>query len=287
MRRSRRTVLETGIRVSLADMVQITRSSHLSESRVYYTDMVYPVTTDRPRGILTEADREYLMSDKSGYTHQQQSNAKRRITERIVNALLDFKILENHLDEEIRDDVFDLFDMIDVSDEDITYGKREDYLMALTDLLAFIYRETREGTEHHPTFAQQLETAVVQGEFEPGTTYYGPHNIDIEVTFEKVHPEAINIQAIAERIEEDGIDSLTEAEMREFLKVLSRSKHLDTDKIQKEFNEWVDEFEEEHPISPNSIGEILAHVEGKDPGLVRMGLKPDDSSGEDETDQDS
>lgn len=54
---------------------------------------------DRPRGILSKADREYLCGQKE-YAHaQSESNRKQDIRNRVQNSLRDFRILSQLLDQ--------------------------------------------------------------------------------------------------------------------------------------------------------------------------------------------
>jgi len=94
---------------------------------------------DRPRGILTPADREYLISDKSGYSHQAQHKRKKAIKKRIVNALLDFALLENYLDEELREEIFTPFDTGNVFNEGTElYSSEQHYTSVFSNLIAFL-----------------------------------------------------------------------------------------------------------------------------------------------------
>lgn len=52
--------------------------------------------TDRKRGILTQADREYLLGKKS-VSGQDERNMRYRIRQRIVNSLLDIRIIVDYL----------------------------------------------------------------------------------------------------------------------------------------------------------------------------------------------
>lgn len=52
----------------------------------------------RPRGILTQADRKYLQGEKE-LTGQSARNTRRRIRNRLYHALLDFSVLWSYLEE--------------------------------------------------------------------------------------------------------------------------------------------------------------------------------------------
>jgi hypothetical protein len=62
---------------------------------------------ERPRGILSTADREYLFGQREYEHPQSEANRKQDIRERIVNSFLDFSALALRLSEEEREKVFD------------------------------------------------------------------------------------------------------------------------------------------------------------------------------------
>ena len=69
----------------------------------------------RPRGFLTEADRRYLLgtSDLEPRSHGER-RARERIRNRFFNALLDFVLVEEHLADRDREQVFEKL----ISDDD-------------------------------------------------------------------------------------------------------------------------------------------------------------------------
>lgn len=221
---------------------------------------------DRPRGILSSADRKYLTSDKSGYTHQAQYKRETEIRQRVVNGLLDFAILEAHLDADLRDDIFGALDGRQPTDEDETGGPFADmmlYATCICDLIAFLYRGLRAETDRHPPFETALENGVVQGEFEPGTVHYGKHTI--EITFEQHPTEQVDIPSVIERMRTETVDTLTEGETRVLLELLARSNRMSIDALGDEFDRWVADFEAEYGFAPSSIHQILAHIDNGNP----------------------
>ncbi|AGB16446.1 hypothetical protein Halru_1847 [Halovivax ruber XH-70] len=227
---------------------------------------------DRPRGILSQADREYLISDKSGYSHQAQHKRKKAIKERITNALLDIALIENHLDKELREEVFTPFDTTNVFNENIElYSSEEHYTSVFSNMIAFLYRETKEETGFNPSFSTSLENGIVSGEFEPGTAYYGPHNVDIDITFDKLPERRINVKSITERAKRDGPKTLNEGEMTSVIGILARSDSVNPEELQDEFQEWVEEFEEENERSPASMAEIFSQLDHGTPFSYNFG----------------
>ena len=232
---------------------------------------------DRPRGILSQADREYLVSDKSGYSHQAQHKRKKAIKERIANALLDFALIEDHLDEELREDIFAQFDTTNIFEEKTElHSSKEHYASVFPNLIAFLYRESKKET-FNPSFSMMLEQGIVRGEFEPGTIYYGPHNVDIDITFEKLPERQVNINSITERAKRDGAKTLNEEEMTSVIEILARSDSVDPEELQDEFQEWVEEFEEENERPPETMIEIFSQVDHGTPHRYKFETTEEDA----------
>lgn len=239
-----------------------------------------PDDHDRPRGILSPADRQYLTSDKSGYTHPAQHKRETAIRERVVNGILDFALLEHHLDDDLRNDIFGAFDVQQPPDADETGGPFADrllYATCISDLIAFLYRGLRAETDRHPPFETALETGVVQGEFEPGTTYYGRYTLDI--TFEQHSTEQVDIPSVIERLRTETIDTLTEGETRVLLELLARSNRASIDALDDEFDRWVADFEAEYGLALSGVHQLLAHIDNEDP----FGVPTVATTGETET----
>lgn len=87
-------------------------------------------TDDRPRGILTPADRAYLQGERE-LTEGSEFNTQRRIRQRVYNSILDFTILFDHMDEQERQKVFGYpYPLISFEDQALEDGLR--------DTLAFV-----------------------------------------------------------------------------------------------------------------------------------------------------
>ena len=64
---------------------------------------------DRDRGILTDADRNFLLTAGEDMKNEQvRRNARRRIRNRIRNAIIDFDLIARFLSEEDRRQIFDI-----------------------------------------------------------------------------------------------------------------------------------------------------------------------------------
>lgn len=66
-----------------------------------------PDDTGRDRGILTEADREFLLGEKDDLQPQSKREARQRIRNRLENAILDLSLLSRALEDDDREMVAD------------------------------------------------------------------------------------------------------------------------------------------------------------------------------------
>ncbi|MCO8245605.1 hypothetical protein [Haladaptatus sp. AB643] len=105
--------------------------------------------TDRGRGILSPADRAYLLGEAAMEHDQSKRNAEARIRQRITDAILDFPILIHHLKKKDRRQVFDR------TLED------DGFMDGLTAMLSFVY-VGMEGSGAE--FSHALEPAVRKAE---------------------------------------------------------------------------------------------------------------------------
>ncbi|WP_121820407.1 hypothetical protein [Halostella salina] len=123
--------------------------------------------TDRDRGVLTTADREYLLGERELSHEQSKRNAEARIRRRIENGILDFDLLTHYLDEADRRQVF--------------AGAADDEALidAVTAMLSFAYIGLKEqGVD----FERVLEPAVRGAETAYAVDQLSA-NVDVTVTF--------------------------------------------------------------------------------------------------------
>ena len=108
-----------------------------------------PILTpeDRPRGILSPTDREYLCGHKEYAQPQTDANRRQAIRERVVNGLEDFALLSVLLEPGEREKVF------------AELGQEETD-EALASMVAFAYLGV-EGDRHR--FETCLEHGILQG----------------------------------------------------------------------------------------------------------------------------
>ncbi|MFB6269831.1 MAG: hypothetical protein ABEH83_07795 [Halobacterium sp.] len=86
---------------------------------------------ERGRGVLTDADRAYLRGDREYGSVQAERNARARVRERVYDALLDFELLVEGLDDRDLDLVFE---------KRAAEGDGTEAFDAFVSTLAFLYR---------------------------------------------------------------------------------------------------------------------------------------------------
>ncbi|QZP38253.1 hypothetical protein [Halobaculum magnesiiphilum] len=154
-----------------------------------------PILTpeDRPRGILSPTDREYLCGHKEYAQPQTDANRRQAIRERIVNGLKDFALLSVLLEPGERDKVF------------AELGQEETD-EALASMVAFAYLGV-EGDRHR--LETCLEHGILQGATVGQFSESGGRATDADVSISVEYDP--NIEALYQRFEDDG--ELTDAEI--------------------------------------------------------------------------
>ncbi len=115
---------------------------------------------DRERGILSKTDREYLVGESDIDRKDSERAVRRRIRERVKNALRDFDLLNQHLESRDREQIFST-DNRDSADERTPRGYTRDAIeflfLGLTDNSPI----EKEGNGHHsPAFELELELGL-------------------------------------------------------------------------------------------------------------------------------
>ena len=197
--------------------------------------------TDRPRGILSKHDRQYLLDPtyREELTAQSQRNVRARIRKRLRHALLDFYLLEQNLDERDCDQVFSSIDE----------GLKE----GIHSTLALLYRAAEKDNQ---TFQTWLEGGLTHIDLEEGDRILiDPPRVRMEVTpSETVVPKAAN-----EKVRAGNLDELTAAELRFLLwrAGLRFGYQDDEDPINDVLNQYVKRFEERTQIA--EVRELLTN----------------------------
>ena len=105
----------------------------------------------RPRGILTQADRQYLVGEKELST-QAVRNTRRRIRNRVTHAIQDFSVLWACLPEDDLELIFGLKD-----DAESQFMRR-----SIQDMMAFAILALWENDDYYPP---RLKYAIQQAAF--------------------------------------------------------------------------------------------------------------------------
>lgn len=179
--------------------------------------------TDRPRGILSKADRKYLTQTlderKENYTRQGRSNRKRNIRERLRNGLLDMDLILRGLELDVLEQAFD-----------VEQENSEDSLPTIESLfgnlearmagaLAIMYIATDQVTapgSQNDYFEFLLKRAIWKAKEieEPGNNNT---HIQYSVRFDVLGEVNADVTKIANKIRSHSLTELTEDEMRFYI----------------------------------------------------------------------
>ena len=179
---------------------------------------------ERPRGILTPSDRDFLLGRKTDYTEHSKKQKRNRIRRRVRNAVLDFSILYECLEDRDRRTVFDPDD-----------ADRDAYTRGITDMLAFLHL----GTMGYVTpFKDMLSEGVAKSEQRLAGSDY--RMVTVEFNVEPVG--RIDVDEVIAKIEADEFERITDEELRAFVRLLSMSGELSPEDAREGIKERVDEF---------------------------------------------
>lgn len=206
---------------------------------------------DRPRGVLSPADRAFLLGETEMEHDQSARNARARIRERVTNAILDFVLLVHALDKHDRRQLFE---------KSVDEGPFVDGLMAQ---LSFAYMGCKEsGVE----FAEVLEPAIRKSEEVYAAEVLGT-TADVSVTLDVDVEYGTELDDVTAAIEAG--ETVTPAEL--FTVAMANDPILeavDTIDLQRS-----GEGPHDGPAFVERIADYLdAEVHEVDPGRVRLEL---------------
>ncbi|MCU4799240.1 hypothetical protein OB920_02490 [Halobacteria archaeon HArc-gm2] len=182
--------------------------------------------SDRPRGILTPSDRDFLIGRKTDYTEHSKKQKRNRIRRRVRNAVLDFSILFEYMEDRDRETVFD------PDDED-----RDAYTQGITDVLAYLHLGTM---GYHTPFKDMLSEGVGKAEQRLAGSNY--RMVDVEFNVEPVGQ--IDVDDVVEKLENEEFAQLTDEELRAFVRLLTMSDGFSPEDTREEIKDHVEEFAE-------------------------------------------
>jgi hypothetical protein len=151
---------------------------------------------DRPRGILSTEDREFLLGEREYSTPAGARRRRQKIRERVTHAMLDFQILQ-YLEGRDRNQIFAGKDRRNLLASGFSGG-----FLFLYDALA----RAREDTKH---IDMNLEVYLSQAIEHVEKTRGHRATLDLEIQRE----ELSDPEEIFERLKQDGFTSLTAAEL--------------------------------------------------------------------------
>lgn len=161
----------------------------------------------RPRGILSKTDREYLLGAKDYANEQSEANRRQDIRDRIKSSLKDFKIIWALLEENDRNQVFSSLD-----DESVDNS--------IEAMITFIYL----GLEGDiPRMEKAIKRGILAGE--NATSEGETKQVDVSINIDH-YPD---VEAAKEKMQTNPLVELTVEE----LGVLAKANELDPSHIEK------------------------------------------------------
>jgi hypothetical protein len=158
------------------------------------TDAFQRTPKDRPRGILSTTDREYLFGNKEYAQPQTDANRRQDIRKRVVNALEDFRVLFSQLPDKERSKIFE-----SMQDETTLEGR-------LSAVIAFCYL----GLDcDQSQFQSCLERGVLRAENHGKEISADSRATHVDISLDIEYDP--NIERLLTRLEEG--DRLTNAEI--------------------------------------------------------------------------
>jgi hypothetical protein len=163
----------------------------------------------RPRGLLSEADRDYLRGEREFSSVQAERNARARIRDRLYAGVRDFELLVERLEDRDRELVFEKrFD--DAGTEAFD---------ALVAAVAFLYRGVDDTDLAFETVLHEAVNVAVAGEERAAT-------VDLDVTF-----QSLTVEGLRRKLDRGESLSLTE------IAYLHRSDEIGNDELARYFRE--------------------------------------------------
>lgn len=189
--------------------------------------------SERPRGILSEADRKYLSGLKEYKHKQSESNRKQAIRVRTAHAIHDFLLLSRLLEKEEREKIFNE----EIGEEDLQFF--------LQSMISFIYV----GLDQDETRLEEIiKKGIYNGANLDKTGRWSGKATDVYVHID-IEYEA-DIDKLYKKLQEGKENQLTPGEIG----VLVQSGRLDTD----DFKKLTETDPKTQDRFPTSIDEFLS-----------------------------
>lgn len=150
---------------------------------------------DRPRGILSKADREYLCGLKD-YAHaQSEANRRQDIRDRVINGLKDFTILWLLLDPDERSNIFD-----EMGEDEVNH--------CIESMITFGFLGI---DQDRPRFEERIEHGVLLGANYDTAGRWAGEATDVDVSIDIDYQP--DVDALYDQFQEENADQLTPAEI--------------------------------------------------------------------------
>lgn len=182
------------------------------------------LSANRGRGILTPSDREFLLGRKTDYTEHSKKQKRNRIRRRLRNAILDFSIFFEHLEDRDRKNVFNP-----------ESEARDDYTQGIIDMLGFLHLGTM---GYHVPFKDMLGQGVNRSEQKLAGSDYRMVTVDFNVD----PVGQINIDEVTKKLEDGKFDEITDEDLRAFVRLLTESENFSATSMRSEMKEQMTEF---------------------------------------------
>ncbi len=168
---------------------------------------------ERPRGILSKTDREYLFGLKDYENEQSEANRRQDIRDRIKSSLKDFKIIWTLLEENDRDQVFRGLDTESVDD-------------SIEAMVSFIYL----GLDGDiPRMEKAIKRGILAGE--NASSEGETKQVDVSINIDH-YPD---VEAAKEKMQNHPLVELTVEEIG----ILAKANELDPSHIEKMNDDYI------------------------------------------------
>jgi len=197
---------------------------------------------DRPRGMFSTADREFLLGESDiGEKSQAERNRRARIRERFYHTLLDFGLV-SAIERRDRRRIFSEQERRENESERASALNH-----ALFELFAFLYDVLESDADPGLEFEDCLRTGILRYHYRSETRHMVSPGA---VTFEVDEPETLDIDSVARRLRRDGFDALSEGELHTMLTVLSDYDEMSPEALSAKLQV----LKEQDDFEPPSVG---------------------------------
>lgn len=191
--------------------------------------------------MLSNAHREYLRSDGTGYASSTQSDYEKAIARRVFNTYLDFSLLIEQLPKDRRVEIFDIgYPPADDDEEEKQEVAANNLHDGLNDTIAFLFllleNEHRSPGMHDQirqlTFRRVLTAGVSKAvkQLEDWSWPWLP-TVDVDFNVQTNEPEWADVNRVIDKIAAGNADELSGAKARWFIQFIGE---LENDPLSQE-----------------------------------------------------